>query len=229
MEAESRVMIRHKLTLSVKSVTDDTNFQFMPRDGEKVRRRLQQAALELFQERGYDRTTAAEIAARAGVTERTFFRHFPDKREVLFDGQAILSDALRAAVRVAPPAFGPWETLYFAFRSLEPIFVENRAFSEPRRRVIAGNPTLQERELAKTGSMVATLASALRGRGIEDPLANLAAQIGVTTLGHAIGRWLDGAAGGLEDHLAHAFRDVRDLSSSGLEQVHGAQGVPRTG
>ena len=75
----------------------------MPRDGEKVRRLLQRAALELYGERGYEETTAAEIAAKAGVTERTFFRHFADKREVLFDGETALADVLSRAVLEAPP------------------------------------------------------------------------------------------------------------------------------
>ena len=79
----------------------------MPRSGEEARRRLQQAALELFCERGYEQTTTSEIAARAGVTERTFFRHFPDKREVLFDGQITLRAALMDAVAEAPETLQP--------------------------------------------------------------------------------------------------------------------------
>jgi AcrR family transcriptional regulator len=80
-------------------------FSRMPRNGEKVRRRLQQAALELFGERGYEETTAANIAAKAGVTERTFFRHFADKRDVLFGGETELGDVLATAVR---RTFGAW-------------------------------------------------------------------------------------------------------------------------
>ena len=74
----------------------------MPRNGDEVRKRLQWAALELYRERGYEETTAAEIAAKAGVTERTFFRHFPDKREVLFDGDAAFTEEVTTAVRNAP-------------------------------------------------------------------------------------------------------------------------------
>src|SRR5271167_1201302 len=124
----------------------------MPRNREEVRRRLQQAALELYRERGYEQTTTAEIAAKAGVTERTFFRHFPDKREVLFDGDLAFSESLAAAVRSAPSELGPWDTLYFAFNTVKHVFVENRPFTEPRQRVIAGNPALQERAAAKTRS-----------------------------------------------------------------------------
>src|SRR5277367_1626456 len=111
----------------------------MPRDREKVRRRLQTAALQLYRERGYDGTTAAEIAARAGVTERTFFRHFPDKREVLFN-EAELHARLGAAIAGAPPKLGPLEVVVWAFQSLAPMFEENLRFAEPGQAVIAQTP-----------------------------------------------------------------------------------------
>jgi AcrR family transcriptional regulator len=189
----------------------------MPRSGEKVRRRLQQAALELYGERGYELTTAAEIAAKAGVTERTFFRHFADKREVLFDGETLLGDILNSAVRDAPAELGPWDTLFRAFRSAEHLFVENRAFAEPRHRVIASSPALQERALAKTRSLIAGLASALRERGVPDHVAMLAAQMGMAALGHAVACWFDDGSSDLGDHLVQAFRKVRDLSASSSE------------
>ena len=187
----------------------------MPRSGEKARRRLQQAALELFAERGYELTTAAEIAARAGVTERTFFRHFADKREVLFDGETALGDLLNGAVREAPAELGPWETLFRAFRAAERLFVENRAFAEPRHRVIASSPALQERALAKTRSLIAGLASALRARGVPEHAAMLAAQMGMAALGHAVACWFDDGSRDLGDYLAQAFRKVRELSAGG--------------
>jgi AcrR family transcriptional regulator len=186
----------------------------MPRSGEKVRRRLQQAALELYGERGYDQTTAAEIAAKAGVTERTFFRHFADKREVLFDGETLLSEVLTSAVRDAPVGFGPWDTLFRAFRSAEHLFVENRPLAEPRHRVIDSSPALQERALAKTRSLIAGLASALRERGVPDHVAMLAAQMGMAALAHAVACWFDDGSSNLGDHLVQAFRKVRDLSAS---------------
>src|SRR6201994_4478736 len=117
----------------------------MPRNGEKVHRRLQGAALELFQERGYDQTTAASIAARAGVTERTFYRHFPDKRETLFDGQAALQETLIEAILAAPPETAPLRVLLDAFSAIEPLFEANRAFAAPRQAVIAATPALRER------------------------------------------------------------------------------------
>ena len=104
----------------------------MAKHEDALRIRLQRAALELFREHGYDRTTAAEIAARVGVTERTFFRYFPDKREVLFDGEATLRVALAAVIADAPDGLGPLDTLFRAFRSVLPLLEANRAFSHYR-------------------------------------------------------------------------------------------------
>ncbi len=185
----------------------------MPRDGEKVRRLLQEAALTLYHERGFDRTTTAEIAAKAAVTERTFFRHFADKREVLFDGEAALAAVLIDAVRKAPADLGPWPTLLRAFQAATVLLVENRQLSEPRRRIIASSPPLQERELAKAASLAAKLASALRERGVADQLASLAAQLGMAAFAQAFACWLDDHPGDLDEHLSKAFRDVRELSS----------------
>src|ERR1700744_4546330 len=163
----------------------------MPRNREEVRKRLQWAALELYRQRGYEETTAAEIAAKAGVTERTFFRHFPDKREVLFHGDTAFIEALKTAIRDAPPALGPWDTLFLAFNAVKQIFVENRPFTEPRQRVIASNPALQERAVAKTRSVIAAVASALCERGLTVPQANLVAQMGMATLSHGVSAWFN--------------------------------------
>ncbi len=183
----------------------------MPRNGDVVLRRLQEAALELFDEHGYDRTTSAAIAARAGVTERTFFRHFPDKREVLFGGEMALSEILTGAIREVPPGLGAWDTLFLAFQAAVPLIVENRAFAEPRRRIIAGSPRLQEREMAKTMSLTVTLATALRECGVDERTASLAAQMGMAAFGQAFVAWLDGANTDLDDRLAQAFSEVHDL------------------
>ena len=185
----------------------------MSKSGQDMRRRLQLAALELFQEAGYETTTAAQIAARAGVTERTFFRHFPDKREVLFDGEASLIEALTGAILNAPPALGPWDMLLRAFQSVEQLFLDNRSFSEPRSRIIAQSPALQERAQAKAMSVVQALASALCKRGVPQPLADLAAQMGMAALAHAFASWLSGP-GTLDEHLQRAFHEVKTLASS---------------
>lgn len=185
----------------------------MPRDGEKVRRRLQAAALELYRDRGFDQTTTAEIAAAAGVTERTFFRHFADKREVLFGGEAALSAGLTDAVREAPAALGPWPTLLRAFKAAGPVLEANRAFAEPRQRIIAGSPPLRERELAKSLSLTSSLAAVLVERGVPDRQAMLAAKMAMSAFGQAFVAWLSDSSSNLGDLLARAFDDVHSLSS----------------
>ena len=176
-----------------------------------ARQRLQTAAVELFGERGFDGTTAAEIAARAGVTERTFFRHFADKREVLFDGQAVLLDALLRAVRAAPDGEAPLATLFRAFRSVRPLLEGNRSFAEPRHAVIVATPALQERELAKTAALAEALAEALRDRGVPDLRATLAAQTGMAAFAHVTIAWLNDPDPGLAERLDRAERDLRAL------------------
>ena len=186
----------------------------MPRDGEPVHRRLQKAALELFGERGYDQTTAAEIAARAGVTERTFFRHFADKREILFDGEASLRTALTDAIAAAPADLEPLRAMLLAFHAVETLLEENRPFSEPRQHVIAATPALRERELAKIAALTAALASALGHRGIEARLATLAAQAGMAAFSSAVTSWFADPTRALHAHIVEAFDDLYSLSSA---------------
>ncbi|MBM7405682.1 MULTISPECIES: TetR family transcriptional regulator [Sphingomonas] len=176
-----------------------------------MRRRLQQAALELFRERGFDATTAAEIAQRAGVTERTFFRHFPDKREILFDGEDAFAAALVDGVANAPQAFGPLQILFRAFETVEQILEFNRPFSEPRAQIIADAPALRERELAKTEALKSALAAALLERGVKDRLAMLAAQTGMAAFSQAFYAWLKDPSRKLHEHLIEAFSDLDTL------------------
>lgn len=191
----------------------------MPKSREDVRRRLQQAALELYGERGYDQTTTAQIAARAGVTERTFFRHFSDKREVLFDGEAVLRAALTSAIADAPKMLGPLETLVLAFRSVEQMLEDNLPFSRPRQQVIASTPALQEREMAKVASLTATLASMLHQRGVDNGLATLSSRIGMTTFSYAVACWFDEPSMSLGMHITRAFDELRALSFDGSKLV----------
>ena len=183
----------------------------MARDEDGMRVRLQRAALELFRERGYDRTTAAEIAARAGVTERTFFRHFPDKREVLFDGEAILRAALTATIADAPDGLGPIDTLFRAFRSVLPLLEDNRPYSKPRHEIISSTPALHERELAKMAALADALAAALKARGVADLKAVLAAQTGMAAFVHATISWLDDPEPGLSTRLDLACHELKEL------------------
>ena len=186
----------------------------MPRSGADARRRLQQAALELYRERGFDQTTTAEIAARAGVNERTFFRHFPDKREVLFDGEADLRAELMRAVAAAPDGWAPLDILLDAFRKAARVLEDNRSFREPRLAVIAATPTLRERELAKAAMLTDAVAEALRHRGVADRPATLAAQIGWAAFHHAAQAWLDDPAQSLDEQLSRSFADLRALTAA---------------
>ena len=181
-----------------------------------VRTRLREAALELFREHGYDRTTAAGIAARAGVTERTFFRHFPDKREVLFDGEASVRAALTSAIAEAPAGLGPIGTLFRAFRAFAPMLEANRAWSEPRHQVIAATPALHERELAKVAALTAALADALQARGVAGSAAVLAAQAGMVAFVQATLAWLDDPAVTFGERLDLAGRELKALLAEDL-------------
>ena len=176
-----------------------------------LRGRLQRMALQLFLERGYDRTTAAEIAARTGVTERTFFRHFPDKREVLFDGEAVLRTALLRSMAEAPDGLGPLDVLFHAFRSVVPLLEANRPFAKPRQEVIAGTPALAERELAKLAALTGVLAGALRARGVDDLRAVLAAHAGMAVFAQATVAWLNDPVPDLGERLDLAARGLTAL------------------
>ncbi|MFC5186881.1 TetR family transcriptional regulator [Actinomadura harenae] len=185
----------------------------MPRSGAEARRRLQQAALDLYREHGFDQTTTAEIAARAGVNERTFFRHFPDKREVLFDGEAGLRATLTQAVTEAPDDLQPLDVLLGAFRKAERILEDNRSFAEPRMQVIAETPALRERDLAKSAALTDAVADALRQRGVADRLAVLAAKTGWAVFHQAVQAWIDDPSQTLDAQLLQAFADLHTLSA----------------
>lgn len=158
--------------------------------------RLGLAALELYSERGYDQTTVAEIAKRAGLTERTFFRYFADKREVLFHGAAMLQERLVQGIEDAPPALSPLDAVGVALAAAAGPLEESRDFVLRRQAIIMANPELQERELIKLAALAVALADALRRRGVPDPAASLAAEAGVAVFKVAFLRWADQAANG---------------------------------
>lgn len=155
-----------------------------------ARERLTGAAMELYRERGFDQTTVAEIADRAGLTERTFFRYFSDKREVLFAGQERLLEIYMASIDAAPGTATPMELVEAALLAVTPVFDERREFSRQRHAVISAHPELQERELLKRASMAAAIAAALRQRGVPEPTASLAAEAGAITFKTAYSRWV---------------------------------------
>jgi AcrR family transcriptional regulator len=156
-----------------------------------ARGRLAQAAMELYVERGFEQATVAEIARRAGLTERTFFRHFTDKREVLFAGSASLEELLVETVATAPPSLSPMDAAAAGLEAAGAVLQERRGFAQQRQAVIAANPDLQERELIKLASLAAALARTLRTRGAGDTAADLVAEVGIAVFRIAFQSWID--------------------------------------
>lgn len=166
--------------------------------------RLREAAMALYVERGYEQTTVADIAQRAGLTARTFFRYFTDKREVLFAGSDALQQGLVSALEAAPDSASPMDAVAAALDAAAAMLGARRDFSRQRQSVIAANAELQERELIKMASLSAALADGLRRRGVTDPAAGLAAEAGVAVFRVAFERWVTDAQ---ERELAELMRE----------------------
>ena len=171
--------------------------------------------MSLFVERGYAQTTVAEIAARAGVTERTFFNHFADKREVLFVGSGELQRRVLDGVTAAPASArtgrrrrpgvrGGRRTAGGAARPLPP----------PRPPRSRANPSLQERELLKFAGLGAAVADALRARGVAEPAATLAAETGVTIFRVGFEKWIAGSPGDLARCIRETLAELKTLTGA---------------
>jgi AcrR family transcriptional regulator len=168
--------------------------------------RLRAAALELFAEAGYEQATVAQIAHRAGVTERTFYRYFSDKREVLFAGSAELQRRMVDAVTAAAPTADPARLVAITLDALASAFpAQRREFARWRNAVLTAEPALQERELLKLASLKQALAVALTAHGVEGVTAAVAAEsaIGIFHVGFA--HWI---ADGEERDLAELQREA---------------------
>jgi len=156
-----------------------------------TRDRLREAALELFASRGFEETTAAEIAAAAGVTERTFFRNFSDKREVLFASQDEYAARFLGGIAAAPAGASPLELMSAGLDAGSGFFTDElRPHSRKRQAVIDAHPALQERELLKGRRLASALGQALRERGIPEPAATLTAETGATVFHVAFQQWI---------------------------------------
>lgn len=155
-----------------------------------ARGRLAEAALELYSERGFSNVTVAEIAERAELTERTFFRHFADKREVLFSGGSALEERAVAALDGAPATLGTIDAVGVAVEAAAGVLQGQRRFARQRQSVISANPELQERERIKLASLAAALAAGLRRRGVGETAASLAAEMGTAVFRIAFERWI---------------------------------------
>jgi AcrR family transcriptional regulator len=181
----------------------------MSRWNPDARGRLLKAALELYSERGFEQTTVAEIASRAGLAERTYFRHFADKREVLFGGSKALQELLVNAV-AATPDMAPMEAVINALEAAEGFFAGRLEHSRKRQRVLEANVELLEREVMKLASLSAALAEVLRSRGVSDPAAGLTADAGMAVFRVAFQRWIDGTdQQDFKQLVRQAFEELR--------------------
>jgi AcrR family transcriptional regulator len=172
--------------------------------------------MELYAERGYEQTTVAEIAQRAGLTARTFFRYFADKREVLFAGSEALGEQLDTVLAAAPASATPLAAVAEALGAVAETIGQDRDFSRRRQAVIAANAELQERELIKLAGWSAALAGGLVRRGVDEPTASLAAQTGVAAFRVAFERWLaDPGDRSLADTLRDSFDQLSAVIAGG--------------
>jgi AcrR family transcriptional regulator len=167
--------------------------------------RLGKAAITLFAERGYDETTVADIAEAAGLTKRTFFRYFSDKREVLFNGSHELQERWVDGIEAAPPGLGPMAAVSAGLDAVAELFADRHPFATMRSRIIASNPELQERELIKLQTLAGAIKAALVERGVPENAAILAAQAGVTVFHVAFAHWVQ------QDDPAAFRRLIREL------------------
>ena len=184
-----------------------------------TKERLQAAALELFATHGFEQTTAAEIAQAVGLTERTFFRNFSDKREVLFHGQEQFLQAFVDGVDKARADASALEIIASALHAGASFFPdERRPYSRMRQTVIDQNPPLQERELHKLAGLAATVAAALRARGIAEPAATLAAQSAATVFGVSFAQWIrEGETRSLADISSDVLRELGNLTGAAAD------------
>jgi len=177
-----------------------------------ARGRLAQAALALYAEQGFEQTTVAEIAKQAGLTERTFFRHFADKREVLFYGSELLQDLLAQAVADAPASATPMDAVSAAYQAASALIQENPERARLRDAIVSANAELRERELIKLAALASAVAGALRDRGVLEPAASLAAETGAAVFKVAFARWVsEPGQADLSGILGAALEDLKGV------------------
>lgn len=186
----------------------------MARWAGNARGRLERAALDLFTEQDYDRTTIAQIAQRANLTERSFYRWFADKREVLFGGSEDLERQLASAIDAVPADTAALATLLAAFATAPEVF-RPRQFLRERSAVIAANPPLRERELIKLASISEALTAALLQRGCDQPTARLATDVGMAVLRLTTERWMADESTDFAEALATTAADLFAVARDG--------------
>ncbi len=167
-------------------------------------------------EQGYEQTTVSDIARRADLTERTFFRYFADKREVLFGGSRELHQALVDALSDAPLSAAPIDAVAQALKAAGALLQGRRSRARQRQRVIDANTDLRERELIKLASLAAALAEGLRARGVDEPAAHVTAEAGIAVFKVAFSRWLESSSEPeLARHIDQGFAQLRALMTAG--------------
>lgn len=172
--------------------------------------------MDLYIEHGFEQTTVAEIATRAGLTERTFFRYFADKREVLFWGSATLQELLVETLEGLPASLAPIDAVAAALNVIAEGFEERREFAFRRQSVITANPELQERELIKLASLTVATARALRSRGASELAANLSAHAGIAVFKVAFEQWVDdNGSSTLAQLITASFAELKSVATGG--------------
>ena len=190
----------------------------MPRWEPDARARLEEAALSLYDKRGFDRTTVEEIAEQAGLTKRTFFRHFADKREVLFRADSNFDENIATAVRSAPTNAHALEAAAHGVYALAAALDAQGAHGVRRIRIVRASPELWERQLIKFASLAQAIARALRSRGVGDRTAVLAAESAMTALRVASDRWVAGnGKRSLHALVVDALAELRAVAGAGSE------------
>jgi len=181
-----------------------------------ARERLVVAAVDLFTEQGYDATTVAQIAERAGVTKSTFFRHFADKRELLVAGQETLSQLLTEGIAEAPATATPLEAVAAGLdRASSAMGPVNHELAPRLKAAIAASAELQERDALKSVSFAAAITTALIARGVPDPTAALAGELGVLAFKRGFAEWSNGdGQDNLADLARAALAELRAASAS---------------
>ncbi len=188
-----------------------------------ARERLEQAALELFTEQGFALTSVPQISTRAGLTTRTFFRHFADKREVLFGHEADFPELVAQLMAEAPPSLSPMELIAYGLHTVAALrFDGNRDILRIRHHVITADEGLLEREMRKDAALATAISDALRDRGTDELDATLTAEIAVTVLRIAVTRWL-------RPSEKRSLADLLDQTLNALVVVTGARPEPATG
>jgi AcrR family transcriptional regulator len=181
-----------------------------------ARERLETAALDLFAENGYEETTVAQIADRAGLNRATFFRHFTDKREVLFGGEDVLAGLFGDAIQDAPPDATPAECLQAAFAAAGIAMTpQQRAKAAQRVLVLAANTEVQERGLLKHARIARSISTALRARGVAELTARLGAEVGMLAFAIAVERWMKSDDD--EPFARHAAAALSELQARAAE------------